>query len=122
VKLAMINSSDFSPSLSPRSSRFLGFFSSFRNSKAAQSTEQRMHVSEAKLKFELKIQDMQGKDADRLRYKIRGVRDVRELWLLRSDVHELISKRQNQQAAADAINDLLPCFEGWIPAHQLAKI
>ncbi len=87
-----------------------------------QSADKRMPVSEVKLKFELAIQDSQGKDAERLRYKIRGVRQVSELWLLRSDMYELISKRQSQQAAADAINALLPCFEAWLPAHQLSKI
>ena len=81
-----------------------------------------MSVSQVKLKFELAIQDLQGKEVERLRYKIRGMREVRELWMLRSDVHELISKQQDQKVAAKAINDLLPCFEGWMPAQQLAKI
>jgi hypothetical protein len=81
-----------------------------------------MNVAEVKLKFELAIQDLQGKDVDRLRYKIRGMREVRELWMMRSDVHELIAKQQSQGVAAKAINQLLPCFEGWIPAQQLIKI
>ncbi len=89
---------------------------------SAKPQVKRMTVAEAKLKFELAIQDLQGKEVERLRYKIRGVREVSDLWLLRSDIHQLIAKGQDQQKAAEAINALLPCFEGWMPAHQLIKI
>jgi hypothetical protein len=50
------------------------------------------------------------------------VREVKELWMLRSDVHQLISRQLSQQEAAKRINDLMPCFEGWIPSRSLVKI
>ncbi len=105
------------------SSKSFGFSMSFGRSKQpSEEAPKKMTLSEIKLKMELCLQDLQGKEIERLRYKIRGVRDVRELWMLRSDVHQAISKEQNQQAAATAINALLPCFALWMPKHQLVSI
>jgi len=81
-----------------------------------------MTLSQIKLNLELCIQDLQNGSADRLRYKIRGAREVRELWMLRSDIHQLIAKERDQQEAARAINALLPCFAGWMPPSQMVKI
>lgn len=97
----------------------LPFSTSLRGEKAVPA---RMSLSDIKLKMELSLQDVQGATVERLRYKIRAVREVKELWLLRSDVHQLLSKEVNQAAAAQAINDMLPCFLGWLPERQLVKI
>ena len=104
-------------------SKPFGFSMPFGRSKQPrEEVPKKMTLSQIKLSIELCIQDVQGQEAERLRYKIRAVRDVRELWMLRSDVHQVISKQQSQQAAAQTINDLLPCFAGWMPERLLVKI
>jgi hypothetical protein len=95
----------------------------FRLSKSRQDQEKsKMSMSEIKLKVELCFQDLVGSDTDSLRYKIRGAREVKELWMLRTDIHQVISRHISQQEAATRINALLPCFEQWIPAHTLTAI
>lgn len=81
-----------------------------------------MSLSNVKLKLELSFQDVESSEADRLRQKVRGAREVKELWMLRSDAHQLISRQISQQEAAVRINALLPCFEQWIPKNSLVKI
>jgi hypothetical protein len=113
---------------SERNSSFLSSTSSWATASLSailgksKAQPEKMSITQAKLKFELAMQEFSGQDADRLRYRIRGTRDVRDLWYLRSDMHSLISKRLNQAEASERINQLLPCFDGWIPEHQLTKI
>ncbi|MBS7808048.1 hypothetical protein [Variovorax sp. PCZ-1] len=95
----------------------------FRRSKAQdEAAKRKMSVSEVKLKVELCFQDIDNKDAERLRYKVRSTREVKELWMLRSDIHQLISRHISQHEAAQRINALLPCFAHWMPAQSLIKI
>lgn len=93
-----------------------------RSKSQAEVEPKKMSVSKVKLNAELCFQDIEGTDAERLRYKIRGAREVKDLWILRSDIHQLISHKISQQEAAKRINALLPCFEHWIPAQALVKI
>lgn len=107
----------------PRLSKSFAFSRPFGRSKTpSEQAPQKMTLSQVKLKLELCIQDLHGHEAERLRFKIRAVRDVRELWMLRSDVHQVIAKQLGQQVAAQSINSLLPCFAGWIPSKQLSEI
>jgi hypothetical protein len=109
---------------SRESSKAFGISMPFRRSTSNEkpAATQPMTLSQIKLNVELCIQDIQNASADRLRYKIRGAREVRELWMLRSDIHQLIAKERDQQDAARAINALLPCFAGWMPSSQMVKI
>jgi hypothetical protein len=109
--------------ISQGGSKSRGFSLSFSFSKQPkQQVPQKKTLSQIKLAMELSIQDLAGQDADRLRHKIRAVRDVRELWMLRSDMHQVIAKQQSQQSAAVTINALLPNFAGWLPKEQLVSI
>jgi hypothetical protein len=124
VILAMTKSSDFENSpTSPSFSKSFSLSLPFRRSQDRREAKpQKMTVSQVKLQLELSFQDAVGADAERLRYKIRAARDVRDLWMLRSDVHQLISRQINQQEAAQRINALLPHFAGWMPKHLLTAI
>lgn len=93
-----------------------------RSKDSAREPSKKLSLSQIKLQMELTFQDVNGSDAERLRYKLRSAREAKELWLLRSDVHQLISQQVNQKEAAERINALLPCFEGWLPKQSLAKI
>ena len=122
--LAMIRSSDFERSGNSRSvSKSFSFSMPFSRSRAlAEAEKNKMSLSDIKLKVELCFQDVNDENAERLRYKIRSTREVKDLWMLRSDIHQLISRQISQQEAAKRINALLPCFEHWIPAQALVKI
>lgn len=67
-------------------STFFGLSLPFRRSASPASPEQqRLTLSQIKLKMELSFQDVEGMPADRLRLKVRCAREVKELWQLRSD-------------------------------------
>jgi ERCC4-type nuclease len=124
VILAMSKALGFEPSGNSRgNSKSFSISLTFGRSRAkAEAEKKKMSLSNVKLKVELCIQDIDNQDADRLRYKIRSTREVKDLWMLRSDIHQLISRHVSQQEAAKRINDLLPCFEHWMPAKSLLKI
>ena len=106
----------------PRASLF-GISLSFRLSGHPEPAQpERLTVSQVKLHTELCFQDIEGVQADRLRLKVRLSKDVQELWMLRSDIHQLLSQYANQTEASHRINSLLPCFVGWIPERQLVRI
>jgi ERCC4-type nuclease len=124
VILAMNKSLGFdNSSPSPKSSKSFSLSLPFRRSKEERDAEaQKMSLSKVKLKLELSFQDIETHDAERLRHKVRATREVKDLWMLRSDVHQLISHQFNQQEAAQRINALLPCFAGWLPKATLTPI
>jgi hypothetical protein len=105
-------------------SSFFGISLPFRRSSHAPAAPapSRMSVSQIKLQAELCFQDVDGIQSDRLRLKIRCAMEVRDLWLLRSDILQLLAQHFNQAEASKRINSLLPCFEGWLPERQLVKI
>ena len=128
MNLSMTNARDVEPSDrkysdSSKSSRSFGFSLPFMRSKAQNDLlKNKKTISQIKLQIELCFQDVDGPAAERLRYKIRGTREVKDLWMLRSDVYQLISHQIGQTEAAKRINALLPCFEHWMPEKSLVKI
>jgi hypothetical protein len=123
VILAMSKAFGFEPSGNSRSSsKSFSIAMPFRLSGRSAVDARKMSLSQIKLQVELSFQDLESSDVDRLRYKIRGAREVQDLWMLRSDVHQLISRQLSQQEAAKRINALLPCFAHWIPALSLVNI
>lgn len=81
-----------------------------------------MPIAEIKHALHLSIQDCQGMAAQRVVYKINLAETPADLWLLRSDLHQCISRTHDQSEAAKRINALLDIFSGWIPADQLTRI
>jgi hypothetical protein len=118
----MSSASDFdSSSKSKNHSRSFSLSLPFRLSRN-NALAKRATLSQIKLRMELSIQDVEAPEAERLRYKIRGTREVVHLWMMRSDAYQLISKSLSQAEAAQRVNALLPLFEGWIPSQQMTKI
>jgi hypothetical protein len=68
------------------------------------------------------VAEFPGIDTERVLYKIKGSNTAQDLWILRSDLYQVISKAHSQTEAARRINALLPCFSHWIPEQQLTKI
>lgn len=106
----------------PRPSKSFGFSLPFGLSKNSEAQKNKMSLSNIKLRMELCFQELETPEADHLRHKLRGTREVKDLWMLRSDVHQLISREISQIEAAERINALLPCFAHWLPANEVVKI
>lgn len=68
------------------------------------------------------LADCQGLQADQIRLKIRGARQHRDLWLLRSETYSLIALQHCQSVAEDRLRPLLPLFEGWITPQEINRI
>jgi hypothetical protein len=82
----------------------------------------KLPVLQIKQRMERVLHDMQDVAVDRVKYKIRSTQNVNELWMLRSDMYQIIAKLHNQSEAAHRINSLLPCFSQWIATKQLSVI
>lgn len=72
--------------------------------------------------FHAALHDCSDVRAERVMYKINQARTPGELWLLRSDLHQCIAQIHSQSVAAERINNLIPVFEGLLPARQLSRI
>jgi hypothetical protein len=68
------------------------------------------------------LADCRGPACERVRRQIDGAASAEELWLLRCEVYQLVACQHCQGLAASRINGLLPAFETWLPARQLARI
>ena len=68
------------------------------------------------------LADCTAMDAQRLQFKVQAAMSAHELWMLRSDLYECVARHHSQSEAARRINALLPCFDGWLPSRQLARI
>lgn len=97
-------------------------FAARRHAPALSHPSSTMPLAEIKHALHLSIQDCQGMAAQRVVYKINLAETPADLWLLRSDLHQCISRTHDQSEAAKRINALLGIFSGWIPASQLTRI
>ncbi len=68
------------------------------------------------------IDDCDSLPARRLSHQIINAQTAQELWLLRNDAYQLISQQTSQTVAAERINALISCFEGWVEPRQLVRI
>jgi hypothetical protein len=82
----------------------------------------KLPMEQIKQRMQLALHDVTGVNADRLQFRIRSAVSVNELWMLRSDMYQVISMLHNQSEAARRINSLLTCFSQWIANKQLSVI
>jgi hypothetical protein len=68
------------------------------------------------------LHDCKDMHTQRVIYKINVAQTASELWQLRSDLHQCITKAHSQTEAAERINSVIAVFEGWMPAGQLKPI
>lgn len=68
------------------------------------------------------IEDCQGLHSQRLQLQIRGARNHRDLWMLRSDAYRLIALQHCQAVADQRIQRLLHLFEGWVAPQELSRV
>jgi hypothetical protein len=82
----------------------------------------KLPIDQIKKRMELALHDAKGTSVGGMLYKIRSARNVSDLWMLRSDMYQVIAMEHSQSEAARRINSLLPCFSQWITTKQLIAI
>jgi hypothetical protein len=68
------------------------------------------------------LEGCQGPMCERMRWRIADARAAQDLWLLRSEIFQLVSSQHCQSEAVTRINGLLPAFEGWLPSRLLTPV
>lgn len=97
-------------------------FTPLRSSASAPDTPDRLPLEQIRHRLHHALHDCRGVDAQRIIYRINMAGTPADLWLLRTDVYQCISRTRNQTEATGRINALMGCFSGWVPAAQLTRI
>lgn len=100
--------------------RFFGI--TVPDSAAVYKQPHRRPLDEVRAILQGTLHDCRDLRAQRLIYKINAAKTGSDLWLLRSDLYQCISQTHNQTEAVRRINELVPVFEGWVPACNLTRI
>ena len=68
------------------------------------------------------LDDCEGFECDRLRWRVHTAECAQELWLLRDALFQVISRQHCQEQAADRINGLVPAFQHLLPERLLTRV
>ena len=81
-----------------------------------------MTLSEVRAAVLATLRDCDGALCERMRWRLEAAQNAQDLWLLRTEIFQLVSAQHCQAEAAARINALLPAFEPYLPARMLTKI
>jgi len=101
---------------------FTSLFAAMRPPAAAPDTTDRVPLEQIRHQMHQTLHDCKSADAQRIIFRINTALTPADLWLLRSDLYQCISRARDQTEAARRINALLGTFNGWLPAAQLTPI
>ena len=101
---------------------FPSIFAAMRTPPAAPDTPDRLPLEQIRHQLHQTLHDCKSIDAQRIIFRINTADTPADLWLLRSDLYQCISRARDQTEAARRINALLGTFSGWLPAAQLTPI
>jgi hypothetical protein len=68
------------------------------------------------------LRDCDGAACERMRWRLQAAQTAQDMWLLRSEIFQMVSAQHCQAVAASRINALLPAFEQHLPTRMLTKI
>ena len=68
------------------------------------------------------IEDCEGFECDRLRWRLHTAECAQDLWLLRDAVFQVVASQHCQAQAAQRINGLVPAFQRILPARLLQHV
>jgi len=68
------------------------------------------------------LDDCDGFECDRLRWRVHTAECAQELWLLRDAVFQVVAGQHCQAAAAERINGLVPAFASVLPSRLLHRV
>jgi hypothetical protein len=68
------------------------------------------------------LEDCQGFEVDRLRWRLHMAERAQELWLLRDAVFQVVSSQHCQAQATARIEGLVPAFRQVLPARLVGRV
>lgn len=68
------------------------------------------------------LDDCDGFECDRLRWRVHTAERPQELWLLRDAVFQVVASQHCQAQAAERINGLVPAFQQLLPERMLTRV
>ena len=68
------------------------------------------------------LEDCEGFEVDRVRWRLHMAERAEELWLLRDAVFQAVSTQHCQAQAVQRINGLVPFFREVLPARLLTQV
>lgn len=68
------------------------------------------------------IEDCEGFECDRVRWRLHTAECAQDLWLLRDAVFQVVASQHCQAQAAQRINGLVPAFQRVLPARVLHRV
>jgi hypothetical protein len=68
------------------------------------------------------LEDCDGFECDRLRWRLHTCECAQDLWLLRGAVFQAIASQHCQSQAVDRINGLVPAFEQVMPPQFVTRV
>jgi hypothetical protein len=67
------------------------------------------------------LDDCEGFEVDRLRWRLHMAERAQELWLLRDALFQVVSTQHCQSLAMQRIADVVPAFRQVLPAHLVGR-
>jgi hypothetical protein len=67
------------------------------------------------------VDDCQGFEADRVRWRLHMAERAQELWLLRDAVFQVVASQHCQSLAMERIDGLVPAFRQVLPARLVRR-
>lgn len=68
------------------------------------------------------LDDCEGFECDRLRWRVHTAECAQELWLLRDAVFQVVASQHCQAQARERINGLVPAFSSILPERLLSRV
>lgn len=68
------------------------------------------------------LDECEGYECERLRWRLHTAECARDLWLLRGALFQLLSSQHCQTHAAERINALVPAFQREMPARAVTRV
>jgi hypothetical protein len=68
------------------------------------------------------LDDCNGFECDRLRWRLHTAERAQELWLLRDALFQVVASQHCQDQAVQRINGLVPAFRQLLPERMLTRV
>jgi hypothetical protein len=68
------------------------------------------------------LEDCEGFECERLRWRLHTAESPQDLWLLRGAVFQAVASQHCQSLATDRVNGLLPAFQRLLPPSLVTRL
>ncbi|TWO70562.1 hypothetical protein FN976_13430 [Caenimonas sedimenti] len=68
------------------------------------------------------LDDCEGVECDRLRWRLHTAECAQDLWMLRGPIFQVVASQHCQSLATDRLNELAPAFQEILPRTMVARV